>query len=192
MDKILENTPNKYFEPDNDNMDGVSEIKLFVNLQNLKTFNKDKTLLKNIVDEHVKVTDQSSVLSLKAYYKPLKLSSAFSTRVPKPTLQRTGVVYRFDCTVDGCQASYIGHTTCTLERRCKQHRYSPSNIFKHYDIDHEQPVPNHNEFALNFSIIHSYLDVDKIKIAESIAIKQHRPYINVKFDEMSSFINLYR
>jgi hypothetical protein len=67
MDKILENTPNKYFEPDNDNMDGVSEIKLFVNLQNLKTFNKDKTLLKNIVDEHVKVTDQSSVLSLKAY-----------------------------------------------------------------------------------------------------------------------------
>ena len=50
-------------------------------------------------------------------------------------------MYQFQCSEDGCNTSYIGHTTNSLATRVRQHRYNPSSIMKHYEIDHSAIVP---------------------------------------------------
>ena len=43
----------------------------------------------------------------------------------------------------------------------------------------------------NFSTIHQFFNTIDLKITEALEIKKHRPFINVKFNEMSTILNLY-
>ena len=43
-----------------------------------------------------------------------------------------------------------------------------------------------------FKILASYHDKVKLRLAEAILIRDEKPDINVKFNEMSNFINLYK
>ena len=55
-------------------------INLFVQLFNVSSFKSDENKLKSIIRHHVKPLDNNSKVSVKAYFRPYKLSSAFSTR----------------------------------------------------------------------------------------------------------------
>ena len=116
----------------------------------------------------------------------------FSTREKAIGLDRANCVYKFQCEKDSCKATYIGHTTCTVLRRAKQHRYKPSNIHCHYSIDHECAVPPNESYLENFSVVRGFADRTKLKIAEALIIREEFPSINVKNNELSSFLNLYR
>ena len=70
----------KYLErPSNDA--NSENIQYYVHLQNLSSFSSDSKLIRNIIKTHVKPVDSSKIVSLMPYYRPLKLSSKFSTRV---------------------------------------------------------------------------------------------------------------
>ena len=151
-----------------------------------------RTTLRNIIGEHVKPSSNSKRLTLLPYYRPLKLSNIFTTRTSTPPLQRTNVVYRFSCNMPGCQAAYVGHTTCRLERRSKQHRYKSSSIYSHITEDHQEVIPPQDEFSSQFEVIHQYTDTIRLKIAESLTIREDKPIINVKYNEIGNFLNLYK
>ena len=170
----------------------TENITFFVELHNLCNFQQDKKQLKGIVQEHVKAVDTEAKIKLQAYFKPYKLSAQFSTRPTKNDRKRADVVYQFNCSEDGCNATYIGYTTCTLERRSLQHRYNPSSIFKHYQSEHNIRPPTPAEITNHFKILHSFHDLVHLRLAEALAIKEQKPFINIKYNEMSNFLNLYR
>ena len=120
------------------------------------------------------------------------MASKFSTRKVIPDAEKCGLVYRFDCPVQACNASYIGHTTQTLRNRVSQHRRDGSNIFKHYWSDHHAlDLPSTKDFLSSFKIVYSSNVHIKIKIAEAILIKTLRPYINVKYDVLFDMCKLF-
>ena len=141
--------------------------------------------------KHVKPLDQSSNITLKAYFRPFKLSSLFSTRPTKCNSNKSHVVYQFSCTEDRCNATYVGYTTNSLLTRCKQHRYSSSSIYSHYFIDHNMSPPTSDRLIDHFTIIYSSAEVMNLKIAEAITIKASKPIINVKYNELYDFLRLF-
>jgi hypothetical protein len=92
----------------------------------------------------------------------------------------------------GCNASYVGYTTCALEKRAQQHRYSSSSINKHHTTEHQDNSAIPNNFKECFSILHSYNNKIDLKIVEALEIKHRKPYINVKFNECSNYFNIYK
>ena len=190
VEKIIKDCTNNYINkqpPDN-----PTAVKLFVQLQNLQSFKRDRKQLASIVKDHVKPSMPNTSISILAYYRPVKLSSVFSTRPRKHDLGSSCVVYRFSCPKDGCNASYLGYTTCTLSRRSKQHRYNSSSIYKHFRNDHNCPPPDINEFSQCFAIVRRHNNIVELRIAESLLIKEYNPFINIKYNECSKFCNLFR
>ena len=165
---------------------------LYAQLFNLSKFKTDKKRLNQIVASHVKPTNENSSLSVVVYYRPRKISSQFSTRVRSDGVGRANVVYSFSCNEDACNASYIGYTAQTLANRIKQHKYQSSSICKHYMHDHDKMPPrSFDTFANCFEIIFSSDEVRILKIVEAIKIKADKPIINVKFNELYDFLQLF-
>ena len=90
----------------------------------------------------------------------------------------------------GC--TYIGYTNQKLSTRVKQHKRKTSSIFKHFMDEHNDAPPLTNELVKSFSIIYSsHGDLMSVKIAEAILIKNNRPLINIKYNELYDFLRLY-
>ena len=134
-------------------------------------------------------TDQK--LKLFSYFRPKKLGYCFSTRPHQIDPDRVSVVYQFSCTEVGCQATYIGHTACTLRKRSSQHKCSISAIHKHYINDHLLSCVPVN-FSDNFIVLQNFPDICELRIAEAILIKKNHLVINVKYNEMYNSLNLYK
>ena len=126
-------------------------ITFYVRLNNLNTMKLDEKTLKNILHHHVIPTNKDRQIKLISYFNPEKLCSFFSTRPFRTDLEKASAVYQFSCTEAGCQASYIGHTTCTLKRRGLQHKTRA--IYKHFINDHSVTnVPA--SYLDNFTLLH--------------------------------------
>ena len=87
--------------------------------------------------------------------------------------------------------NYVGYTAQTLRKRISQHRYKSSSIWKHLKYDHDMNIPTFDEFADCFEIVFSSACCLNLKIAEAILIKTKKPHINVKFNELYDFLQLY-
>lgn len=155
---------------------------------NANTFNPDKRYLNDIAKQHI-MSNGDKKFKICVYYKPKKLSSNFSSRTLKPALQQHGVVYKFNCNEAGCDASYIGHTLNTVETRAKQHKYAPSKIMQHFQTDHNKKPDN--TILDFFTILYKSNYSQNVKLAEALLIKKERPYINVKYNEMSSGLHIF-
>ena len=120
IDTIVQRSLSKHLTP-SDVMPN-DPITFYVRLNNLHTMKLDEKTLKNILPHHVIPTNKYRQIKFISYLKPVKLCSFFSTRLSRTNLEKASVVYQFSCTEAGCQASYIGHTTCTLKMRGLQHQ----------------------------------------------------------------------
>ena len=70
--------------------------------------------------------------------------------VPKdkdPITNKSGVIYRYKCSKDGCEEEYIGESARTFAERFKEHQKSPSPIHDHCNIS------GHKATITNFTII---------------------------------------
>ena len=106
-----------------------------------------------------------------------------------PELKSRAVVYKFNCVEDCCNASYIGYTMCSLATRAKQHRYKQSAIFEHYNIEHNsKPLV---DILDGFSVLYKNNDYRSNQIAESLLIKSHKPYINIKYNEFATKLHIF-
>ena len=119
VERIIAQSLSKYLDSNCETPDLTSTIPLYVQLFSPTTFVKDKNLLVSIIREHISSTNPEKTVKLQAYFKPTKLGSKFSTRPRlEDPLMSSHVVYQYSCPKDGCNASYIGYTTCELRRRC--------------------------------------------------------------------------
>ena len=64
-----------------------------------------------------------------------------------PITNKSGVIYRFKCSEDGCEEEYIGESARTFAERFKEHQKSPSPIHDHCNIS------GHKADINNFSIM---------------------------------------
>ena len=53
------------------------------------------------------------------------------------------------------------------------------------------PPPSFDTFAKCFKIIYSSNEVRDLKIVEAIKIKSEKPIVNVKFNELYDFLQLF-
>ena len=177
------------------NQDKLNSVDLYVQFYSVSNFNSNRKTLQNIVGSYVKPTAPNTKLSVIPYYKPRKISSMFSTRQGVSDSERSNVVYQFNCIQDACNASYIGYTTQKLSNRVKQHRRPTSSICKHFtDLDgpHKfSEAPPWDQLITQFNIKFSINDVEALKIAEGIFIKQYRPSINIQNNESFYSLKLF-
>ena len=73
----------------------------------------------------------------------------------------------------------------------KQHRYSNRNICKHFTIDHDKLPPAYDILEEMFEIRYSGNDEIKLKFAKVVSIKDEKPLINAKSDELFYFLKLF-
>ena len=109
VDKTVRICMDKYIcpPPPDENTDNNS-VSFYVQFYNLSTFKSDRKTLKLIVSHHVKPINNTKSVSVIPFYRTSKLSSCFSTRPTVPHEKRTRIVYRYNCTEDRCNASYVG------------------------------------------------------------------------------------
>ena len=100
----------------------TDDINLYVELHNVSNFRQDTKSLKNIVKRHVLPTDDSKNVKVTTFYRPLKLSSKFSTRSPTEMPEKSCLVYQFICPEPSChEVNYYGYTNQRLKTRVNQH-----------------------------------------------------------------------
>ena len=76
--------------------ESIPHIDYYVHLQNLSTFKIDTKQTKNIINTHCEPLVVEAI-SVKTYFKSLKISSMFSTRNKREDSERVNVVYLFTC-----------------------------------------------------------------------------------------------
>ena len=163
----------------------------YLALQNLSKFTADTKEIRSIVRAHVRSCLSDKEVEVTTFFRPTKLSTRFSTRSRLSDAERSGVVYSFSCPETSCSAVYTGHTTQALKNRISQHRRVESSICKHFHNDHDKPVPNLDSFSNCFRIVYAPHEPVKIKIVEALTIKNDRPYINVQYDSLNTFLRLF-
>ena len=188
---IIQNSLDKHFQTIPVKDENV--VKFFFQLHNLSRFKQDTKTLKNIFQHHIKAKAPYQQATINTYFKPRKLETQFSTRrteTRQSVCELSNVVYSFNCSEDGCNASYVGYTTNKLSTRIKQHRYRPSNIYDHFTLEHDKLPPKFDQLKDSFRVLYKSYDTISVKLAEAILIKTERPYINVKYSNMSNFVKL--
>ena len=161
------------------------DVNIYTELHNLQTYQKDKHLLKSIAGTHCKVLEANSIVNVVPYFKSRKLSSFFSTRRKLDDAEKTNLVYQFNCSHEGCNASYIGYTRKSLKARVTQHNTDKaSSIFKHKFEIHENEEIHCNDFQ----ILHQDNSKQALMIAEALLIKSEKPSINIQMGNTSSHI----
>jgi len=165
IERIIARTLDKHHDAHNIGpTDPANTIPIFVRLFSPVTFTRDKNQLNSILKEHLATINNEKTIKLQPYYKPTKLGSKFSTR-PKQEdpLKSSHVVYQYSCPKDGCNASYIGYTTCELRRRVQQHQYKSSSIYKHHNVDHPEDPNIPQDFKKQFAIVHRCSNVTNLR-----------------------------
>ena len=104
-----------------------------------------------------------------------------------PKYLRSFVVYRFTCL--GCNASYIGETTCHLTTRIKEHLKtdSKSHIFKNLDTNRNCKDLCDTEC---FEIIDSTTSSYRFKLKEAMHITWEKPSLNKQVKHVSISITI--
>ena len=146
-------------------------------------------VLSQLFKKHVIPTKADTDVKLILYYKPKKLSSCFSLRTRKSDASNHGLVYQFSCQEDGCNASYVGYTMNSLKTRAQQHRYKPSKIHAHFINEHNRKP---TIILDSFSILYKNSSRRHTRIAEAVLIKEKMPFINVKYNEMSAILKVFK
>ena len=89
-----------------------------------------------------------------------------------PINSKSGVIYRYQCTEQGCGEGYIGESGRTFAERLKEHQKPPSPIFDHCDTS------GHN-FNINKFMLLGRGDQNVTRaIQEAILIRVNDPSLN--------------
>lgn len=180
--KIVDETINKFLEQkltccvSQDNSDNT--IKFYYKNQMTSQYKHEEKLLRKIVDDHVKSTDQSRSVKLNIYYRARRLSSLFIRNNLHRNSSPSNVVYRYTCDHGGCQPNqtYIGYTICTLVERMRNHAQLGS--IKKHNIDHHDRKVTTQQLVDCSTILKRLHTKEELIIAEALLIKQHEPPIN--------------
>ena len=92
---------------------------------------------------------------------------------------RKNVTYEITCTI--CNETYIGETGRTIRTRIKEHiKQKESEVFKHFHNTHK--IPPEHQLIKWVTIGTSYISALHRKKHEEILIREHKPKINVIYN----------
>ena len=89
-----------------------------------------------------------------------------------PITNKSGIIYRYKCSEDGCKEEYIGESARTFVERFKEHQKSPSPIHDHCNISGHKVTIN------NFTIIGREDQNLTRAIKEALFIRVNDPSLN--------------
>ena len=78
------------------------------------------------IKQNIKCTNENESIKLNIYYKNRKVLNLVMKNSPNTNkLQRTNILYKYECNVGNCEPqAYIGCTRTTLSRRITMHLQS--------------------------------------------------------------------
>ena len=191
MEEVINRKMRDFIAQKSKDKEDEDDVVFYLELHNLSNFIAGGKQIKSIINSHVTTSSPGKAVRVVTYYRPYKMSRKFSTRSRCEDVNRSSVVYSFQCPEQACNAMYYGHTTQTLSNRIKQHRYVSSSIAQHFHKDHDKAVPAVDNFAKCFDIIFSSSESIRIKIVEALKIKIDKPLINVKYDVSNTLLKLF-
>ena len=157
-------------------------------------YKTDEKVLKEIVKNHVKCTDNNYKINLIVYYRNKKTSNLViknNLSPPKPYFQNTDLVYAFKCPMSHPKVTlYVGYTQTTLHRRLQSHTQQGS-IKEHFHKNHNIKVTS-DILRNNTQIIAKAQDKQRLTIKEALLISQHAPIINKQFDNFNNTLKLFK
>ena len=161
---------------------------LFYRNQMTSRFKIDEKVLKNIIKQNIKCTNENESIKLNIYYKNRKVSNLVMKNSPNTIkLQRTNILY--ECNVGDCEPqAYIGYTRTTLSRRITMHLQSGAPL-KHSQDFHSSTL-NRKQMVSNTSIIRQENDFNRLEIMEALYIKYTKPEINLQTTGMGRTLRL--
>ena len=126
-------------------------------------------------------------MSVKIVFTPFKVSDLFSVKDAIPKLLKSSDVYKFVC--PGCNACYIGETTCHLSTTVEEHleKEKLSKIFKHLDENNNCKSPSTPDC---FQIIDSASSKFMLKLKEAMHITWTKPSVNRQLKHVSISITV--
>ena len=196
IDRKIEQFINNKLTSNNNNNPATpkTKIKLYYHSQFHPNYKIDERIMKEIVNDNVKCTDQQTEIDLIIYYKNKKTHNLImkNNSAPAPPIsQRTNVVYKFNCPYPHGEAeNYIGLTTTTINTRMTRHVQTGS-IRKHFeDVHHTRPTKS--EILDNTSILTFAENRQKLYIKEALFILQENPTINRQYDNFTNILKLYK
>ena len=153
----------------------------------------EERTIKSIVANNTKCLKVGQKLNIIFYYKNTKTANfVMKNNMAQPlnTLQKSNVVYSFQCPLPHCQAeTYIGLTQTTLSRRLTMHGQD-SSIYKHFTSSHGTK-PTREQLTENTSIIATATDRYRLLIKEALLIMKRTPSINKQYDNFTNVLKLH-
>ena len=125
------------------NQKKAASFNCFINLESFRLPQRIQKCWRILYNSMLRPRPLYKKVVIKTYMKPNQMSFRFSTRRDSggySAVDQSNIVYSFNCSEEGSNASFYGYTTNKLSIRINQNRYSQSSIYKHFTIDHDENV----------------------------------------------------
>ena len=153
----------------------------------------DERVLRSIVKDKIKCTQDNTGLKLIIYYRNRKTCNLImknSCLPPIPESDKSRVCYKFTCPIQDCKPDeYIGYTETKLSNRLNNHTYKGS-IREHFSTHHNS-LPTKQQLIDNTKIKAQADTKYKLLIKEALLIQKHNPVINRQFDSFPNILKLH-
>jgi len=167
-----------------------NNIELFFQNNFSSKYKQDEQFLREIIKTEIKPTEKDKKVTLRVFYKLKPLQSLLTPQKNNtPISEASHLVYQYTCPKDGCNASYIGYTCCTLKERIKNHKYNGA-IKSHLNNEHLESGKNINVES-SFKIIYRCQDKNSLQIAEALLIKKFNPILNRRHEGITRTLNIF-
>ena len=168
-------------------------IPLFYHNQMHSNYTIDERVLKSIVMNKIKCTQDNTKIKLIIYYRNKKTCNLVMKNncLPStPESDKSHVCYKFICPIQDCRPEeYIGYTEVKLSNRLKNHTYNGS--IKQHFITQDNSLPSKQQLIDNTKIIAQADTKYKLLIKEALLIQKHNPAINKQFDSFPNILKLH-
>ena len=164
----------------NDTKNNTKPITLYYrNIMNNK-YKIDEKIMNNIITKNIKSTDTNQKIKLLIYYKNAKTANLITKNnnlTNDNPLQKSYVIYQYQCQIEGCDLqTYIGITITTLSRRLTCH-LSNGGPSMHTEAVHNRKIKR-QDLLDGTKIIDKSDEYRKLQIMEALYIKELEPTIN--------------
>ena len=190
VDQIINNKINKYLNRNNNNNTINNDHITFYyrNIMN-NQYKIDEKIITDIIKKNIKSVNPNQKIKLLIYYKNSKTANRIiknNTSICTNPLQKSYVVYQYNCPIEGCDLqTYIGMTTTTLSRRltCHLRNGGPS---LHMEFAHQRKITR-KDLVDNTKIIDRTDNFRKLQMMEALYIKDKEPSINKQLKSTEAF-----
>ena len=171
-----------------------NKIKVYYENQMSKNAKLDEKILKNIIKQRTKCTNDNDMINLIIYYKGTKTKDHIikNSLTSSSVLQMSHVVYRINCPVEDCEllkAYYIGQTQNSISRRMTEHLQN--GAVKEHMMNKHRTILTRSDIVKNVSCIKRFNNVKKQIIYEALMIMKEKPSINKQNEDFSNVLKLY-